>query len=228
MKRIALVTGAGRGIGLEICRQLAAAGFDTILTARDANAGREAAAALDGGVVFMPLDVTDPDAAGRVAAEISDTRGRLDVLVHNAGVSDDPGGVLETDLSKLRRMMEVNFYGPLLLTRALAPLLLRSDDARVINVTSGMGRLEKMEGNHAGYRLSKAALNALTVLMARELDTGNVTVNAVSPGNVRTDMGGPGARLSVAEGAANVVWLATAERVSVTGRYFSGPDEVPW
>lgn len=227
-ERIALITGASRGIGLELCRQLAVAGLVTILTARDHSQGQRAADSLRGSVDFIPLDVADAGSIERAAAAVGERYDRLDVLINNAGISDDPGGALVADVGRLRRMMDVNFYGALLVSRALAPLLARGDDGRIINVTSGMGRLEKFKANHAGYRLSKAALNALTVLMARELEGSNVTVNAVSPGHVRTDMGGPSARLSVEEGAANVAWLATFDGEMPTGRYFFGREERPW
>lgn len=226
MEQIALVTGANRGIGFETCRQLADAGFHTILTARDETSGAHAARSL--GVDFLQLDVTDQASVARAAEVVEARHGRLDVLVNNAGVSDDPGGVVESDPARVRRMMEVNFFGAMAVSRALVPLLLGSDDARIINVTTGMAQLSKIRGNHAGYRLSKAALNALTVLLAAELQDTPVTVNGVSPGNVRTAMGGPNARLSVEAGAAHVVRLATRRGPLPTGRFFSGKRERPW
>lgn len=226
MTRIALVTGANRGIGREVCRQLALAGIDTILTARNTASGRETAREL--GLEFMQLDVTDDVSVRRLAESVEKRYGRLDILVNNAGVSEDPGGALDGDVEGMRETMDVNCFGALRVCRALAPVLRRSDDGRIINVSSKMALFREIRGNHAGYRLSKAALNALTVLMAAELEGSSVTVNAVTPGHVRTDMGGPDATLSVEEGAAHVVRLATVEGPLPSGRFFAGRNEMPW
>ncbi len=229
-KPIALVTGANRGIGREVVRQLAGMGWRVILTARDEAKGRKACEELAGeriDLTFHRLDVTDLENIHRLAGELSSGIGRLDVLVNNAGILMDedrpfPGLAIET----LRRTMEANFFGPFLLSQALLPLLLRSDDARIIHVSSGLGQLSDGGGGYPAYSLSKAALNMMTVQLAEDLG-GRVKVNSVCPGWVRTEMGGPGATRSIEKGAESIVWLATDPKIP-NGKFIRDRKEIAW
>ena len=224
---IALVTGGNRGIGLEICRQLAERGLTVVLTARDLSKGQKAASSLQGQVVVRRLDVTDDASVGDLAGALRQEFGVLDVLVNNAAISRGSRGLADSDLETIREIMETNFFGPIRVTQALLPLLRKSSDARIINITSGMGSLDELLGGYAGYRLSKAGLNAQTILLANELRGSHIKVNAVCPGWVRTDMGGRSAPRSVAEGADTAVWLATAPDVP-TGKSFRNREVIAW
>ena len=232
-KRIAVVTGANRGIGLEICRQLADAGLCVILTSRDEMSGKQARETLDASGVevrFHPLDVTSDDSVETLAAYLDAQFGRLDVLVNNAGVLFDDdrfeAKVLEVPLARFRATMEVNFYGPLRVCQGLAALLVKSECGRIVNVSSGLGQLEAMVDGHPAYGVSKTALNALTRLSADALKQNQVLVNAVSPGLVATDMGGPKGR-PVAEGADTAVWLALLPNGGPTGGFFRDRESIP-
>jgi len=238
-QRIAVVTGGNRGIGFEICRQLARRGMRVILTARHAAKGKAAARALGAlglAVEFQRLDVTSAGDAKRLARHLRRTVGRLDVLVNNAGIyleggyADDgePEGVAVEPLARVRRTMETNLYGPYLLCQGLIPLMVEGGYGRVVNVSSGSGQLADMGGREAGYRMSKTALNALTRVWAAELKGVNVLVNAMCPGWVRTDMGGPRAPRGVEEGADTAVWLAGLPRGGPNGGFFRDRKRIPW
>ncbi|MDF2710021.1 SDR family oxidoreductase [Nonomuraea muscovyensis] len=225
---ISLVTGANRGIGKEVCRQLAGLGHTVLLTARSLEAATAAARELDADVHPMRLDVTDPAAAARLAQEIGDRYGRLDVLVNNAAITYDTWQrAVTADLDVVREAAETNVYGPWRLTQALLPLLRRSRHPRVVNVSSEAGSLTSMGGGTPAYALSKAALNALTRMLAAELRADGILVNAICPGWVATDMGGPGGR-PVAEGAAGIVWAATLPGDGPTGGFFRDGRPLPW
>ena len=234
--RLAVVTGANRGIGYETCRQLAQRGLRVILTARNAAKGRLAAKTLSEqglDVVFQTLDVTDPTSIGELLNFIDARFDRVDVLINNAGIMlerPDPGGVsvsvFEASVDTLRISLETNVYGPLLLSQALKPLM--HGNARIVNVSSGMGQLTEMNGGCPGYRISKTALNALTRIMADELKSTNIKVNSVCPGWVRTDMGGPNAERSVEKGAETIVWLATLPEDGPSGGFFRDKQAIPW
>lgn len=229
--RIAVVTGANRGLGLETCRQLADLGLTVILTSRDPHKGEAAAESLRGAgrdVRYHPLDVTDPDSIQRLAGFIEREFGRLDVLVNNAGVFLDPldTSVLHADLDIVRRSMETNLYGPLLLCQALVPLM--QGRGRIVNLSSGMGQLSEMNGCCPGYRFSKTALNALTRSLADELRDTQIKINSLCPGWVRTDMGGANATRPVEEGADTIVWLATLPDDGPSGGFFRDRRPIPW
>ncbi len=235
--RIAVVTGANRGLGLETCRQLAHLGLTVILTSRDPHKGDAAAAALRGAglkVRHYPLDVTDPQSIHRLAKYVETEFGRLDVLVNNAGVFLDPldspdpdaASVFRADLDTVRRSMETNVYGPLLLCQALVPLM--QGRGCIVNLSSGMGQLSDMNGCCPGYRFSKTALNALTRMLADELRDTHIKVNSVCPGWVRTDMGGPHAERPVEQGADTIVWLATLPDDGPSGGFFRDRKAIPW
>ena len=222
---VALVTGGNRGIGRETCRQLAAAGWTVVLAARS---GGEAAAA-ELGVAAVELDVTSEEQAWAAGAWVRERYGRLDALVNNAGAVFDPphAAALTQDLDGLRRSFEVNALGALIVTRAMAPLL-RAYGGNVVNVSSGMGAVTDMGGGWAGYRLSKAALNALTRVLHAELHPRGVRVNAVCPGWVQTDLGGAGAPRTVEAGAAGVVWAATLPASGPSGGFFRDGQPIAW
>jgi NAD(P)-dependent dehydrogenase (short-subunit alcohol dehydrogenase family) len=226
MSTISLVTGANRGIGREVCRQLAELGHIVILTARDAGAAAEAARAVD--AEARQLDVTDPASVARAARWTQDRYGKLDVLVNNAAITYDTWQrAVTADLAVVREAAETNLYGPWLMVQEFLPLLRNSDHPRIVNVSSEAASLASMGGGTPAYTASKVALNALTRMLADELRRDRVLVNAVCPGWVATDMGGPGGR-PVAEGAASVVWAATLPDSGPTGGFFRDGRPLPW
>ena len=230
---VALVTGANRGIGLEICRQLADLDHEVLLTARDEAAARRAAEALweEGLDTVHPrvLDVASDASVQRLRERVDAEHGRLDVLVNNAGVGlDFHVPALAADVELIRRTMEVNTYGALRTAAAFAHLLRRSPSGRIVNVSSGMGGVAEMDGGSPGYRISKAGLNAVTRMLASELAEDGVLVNSACPGYVQTDMGGPGAPRTVAEGADTPVWLATLPDGGPTGGFFRDRAPAAW
>jgi NAD(P)-dependent dehydrogenase (short-subunit alcohol dehydrogenase family) len=217
---VALITGANRGIGRETARQLAERGYDVVVSARDEARAREAAEAVGGRP--LELDVSDPTSIESAAAVIREDPGSLDVLVNNAGIGSDfgvPGA--EPDFEAIQRALDTNFFSAYRLTVALLPLLRESEHPRVVNVSSGMGGVAEMGGWSPGYRVSKAALNAMTRILSTELEDAGVKVNSACPGFVDTDMGGPlGAKKPVDDGAAGIVWLATLPDDGPTGGFF--------
>jgi NAD(P)-dependent dehydrogenase (short-subunit alcohol dehydrogenase family) len=225
--RVAVVTGANRGIGLELVRQLAAEGFAAILGSRDLARGEAAAAQLrsDGlDVQARQLDVADEASVSGFAAGLD----RLDVLVNNAAIHYDTweSGV-DADLGVAREAFETNVLGAWRMTQACLPALRRSAGARVVNVSSGAGQLSDMGGGAPAYRVTKTALNALTRVLANELRSDGILVNAVCPGWVATDMGGPGGR-PVADGAASVMWAVRVPDDGPTGGFFRDGRRLDW
>lgn len=210
MEKIILVTGANRGIGKETCRQLAAQGHQLIMGSRDLEKGKQAASEIEGKVEAIQLDVTSDDSIEMAVAKISVRFGRLDVLINNAGVFSE-ADVLTVSTEEMNRVFETNVYAPLRVAQLMKPLLDNSDDPRIVNVSSAMGQMQDLFPNAAAYRLSKFALNGVTIQLENTLH--NMKVNAMHPGWVRTDMGGEQAPLSVEEGADTAVWLATSDDV---------------
>ncbi|MFI0450917.1 SDR family oxidoreductase [Actinomadura sp. 6N118] len=224
---IALVTGANRGIGREVSRQLAAAGHTVLVTARSAKAAEETARELGHDTVPLLLDVTAADLAD-VAAEVDERYGRLDTLVNNAAITYDTWQrAVEADLDVVREAAETNLYGPWRLIQTLLPLLRRSEHPRIVNVSSEAASLTNMGGGTPAYNASKVGLNALTRMLAAELRGDGILVNAVCPGWVATDMGGPGGR-PVTDGAAGIVWAATLPDGGPTGGFFRDGRPLPW
>jgi NAD(P)-dependent dehydrogenase (short-subunit alcohol dehydrogenase family) len=222
----ALVTGANRGIGREVARKLAERGYDVLLSARDgeqasAVAG-EIAQSTGASVRALTLDVADPQSIQAATERVGEDPGRLDVLVNNAGVGSDFGvSGTAPDFEAIERALQTNFYGAYRLTIALLDLLRESAHPRIVNVSSGMGGVAEMGGWSPGYRVSKAALNAITRILATELKDDRFLINSACPGFVNTDMGGPmGAIKSVEDGAAGIVWLATLPDDGPTGGFF--------
>jgi NAD(P)-dependent dehydrogenase (short-subunit alcohol dehydrogenase family) len=231
-EKIALVTGANRGIGFEVCRQLARFGMWVILTSRDEAKGKQATEILrrEGGLVdFHLLDVIEPKQVERLRMWVVERYGRLDVLVNNAGVLfGEDQSVFCVPLDIVRTTMEINFFGPLNLCRAFVPMMKKNGYGRVVNVSSEMGSLASMGGDSAGYRASKAALNALTRIVASEVRGYNIKVNSACPGWVRSDMGGDHAPRSPEQGAATIVWLATLPDEVPSGGFYMDQKVIPW
>lgn len=238
--QIALVTGAGRGIGLEVVRQLAAQGMTVILTARDLSKAQSAAAALsaDGLTVFArTVDVTDDASVQALAAEAAAEYGHLDALINNAaGYVDWSETASTADLAAAHALLETNLFGAWRMTQAFLPLLRRSPHPRVVNVSSGAGShgdagfgLMTNNGATASYGISKAALNALTVKFAVELSTSGILVNAVCPGLTATAPGmeAMGAR-PVADGARSVIWAVNLPDDGPTGGFFRDGKPLAW
>ena len=226
-----LVTGANKGIGREVARQLARKGFHVFVAARNPDAGRKAAdeiAKQSGKATFIEVDVTDNASVKAAAREFSKIVDHLDVLVNNAGIMmDGDDAILEVSDSIFRRTIETNVLGALRVTRAFAPLLVKSKAPRVINVSSSGGQLTGgADGWSPAYCISKTALNSVTSQLAAALP--KFAVNSVCPGWVRTDMGGRNATRSVKEGADTIVWLATDAPQELTGRFLRDRKEIPW
>src|SRR5215510_5372219 len=229
---IAVVTGANRGIGCEIVRQLADRGATVILTARRLDAGATAAATLASATVhvaFHPLSVTDEASIRALRDHLAAQCGRLDVLVNNAGIiTDTEAGGLDVSLATIRETLETNTLAPLRMAQMLLPLLKKSHAGRIVNMSSGMGALSEMEGGYAAYRISKAALNAVTGILAAELAVHGIAVNAMCPGWVKTDMGGTHADRNVSQGAETAVWLALDAPQSLTRKFGRDRKVIPW
>lgn len=232
MDRIALVTGANRGIGFEVSRQLAEQGITVLLSGRDHDATNQAANDLiSEGLKVEPiqLDVADPNQIDLAFNTIEARFERLDILVNNAAVYLDEGkSVFDLSTKAFQATLDINLIGPLWLTQRLVPLLKRSKGGRIVNVSSGMGALTDMGGREAAYRVSKTGLNALTRIMASELRGTGIKVNAICPGWVRTDMGGSSAPRSVEEGARGIIWAATLSENGPTGGFFRDGKSLEW
>lgn len=235
--RVAFVSGANKGIGFAIARQLGRLGLLTVIGARDVAAGLAAAESLKSEGLEMPVVAYDADREESGAAAIAEVErlyGRCDVVVNNAAILiDGPGGVRASlfDLTgdTMRRTFETNLLGPLRLIQAVAPLMRRHDYGRIVNMSSTAGQLAHMGSGYPAYRMSKTALNALTCMASAELGgAGTIKVNACCPGWVRTDMGGENADRSVEEGADTPVWLATLPEDGPTGGFFKDRKALAW
>ena len=229
--KTALVTGANKGIGREVARQLAEKGFHVFVGARNAKAGRAAAdeiATQGRKATFLEIDIAENASVTAAAREFSKTADRLDVLVNNAGIIiDGDDSILEISDELLCKTLETNTLGALRVPRAFLPLLTKGKAPRVINVSSGGGQLTGgADGWAPAYCISKTALNGVTSQVATALP--KVAVNSVCPGWVRTDMGGENASRSVEEGADTIVWLATNAPQSLTGKFLRDRKEIPW
>jgi len=241
--KVALVTGANRGIGLEICRQLAQQDIKVILTSRDLAKGQAAVKQLGlDNIVAHQLDVTDEQSILNTQQWIKQQYGCLDILINNAGIfpdvtgsASDAGGsessIFNVSVDMVRAAMETNLYAPLRLCQVFIPMMIAQNYGRVVNISSGMGQLSEMDGCCPAYRTSKTALNSVTRVFAAELKTAqvnNVLINSVCPGWVRTDMGGESADRNVQQGVEGIVWLATLADNSSSGGFFRDKQHIEW
>lgn len=234
-RRIAVVTGANRGLGLGTAKELAASGYHVIMAARnEAQLHQEAAELKQKGfsAEAQRLDTSNPGSIQEFSQQVLKDHGSIDVLVNNAGVFLDEGegttSALKTPLSKIEATLRTNTFGPTLLIQAFLPSMLAQNYGRVVNVSSGMGQLSEMNGGYLSYRMSKTALNAVTRIFAEEAKGKNVFVNSVCPGWVRTDMGGANAQRSIPEGIAGIVWAATLPDGGPTGGFFRDGKPLDW
>jgi NAD(P)-dependent dehydrogenase (short-subunit alcohol dehydrogenase family) len=238
--KVALVTGANKGLGFEISRQLAQKEITAIIGARDGSKGAEAATKLQSqGLIahHVQLDVTDPASIEALANFLKEHFGKLDILVNNAGILLDWGTPpSQLDLSILKQTFETNFFGAFAVTKAVLPLLSQSEAGRIVNVSSHLGSLaDTLDPNSPyfsfqgmAYQASKTALNALTVQLAKELADTPIKVNSATPGWVQTDMGSADASLTPEQGADTPVWLATLPADGPTGGFFMERQPYPW
>lgn len=238
-QKIALITGANKGIGEEIARQLGAQGMTVLIGARDVQRGEEAASELKAGGAdarAIMLDVTSEASLTDAARQMEAEFGKLDVLVNNAGIALDGGPANTTDLDTLRRTYETNVFGVFSVTKAFLPLLKKSESGRIVNLSSGLGSLTQNSDpswafagvKPLAYNSSKAALNMMTVIFAAELKEAGIKVNAADPGYTATDLNQNRGTRTVAQGAAAAVRLATLPDDGPTGGYFDEDGVVPW
>jgi NAD(P)-dependent dehydrogenase (short-subunit alcohol dehydrogenase family) len=233
-QRTAFVTGANKGIGFEVARQLVREGFRVFLGARNEEAGKAASEKFDHeekdrrNVSFVEIDISNPESIRRAAEEFARQSDRLDALINNAGILlDEDKDVLTLTPEMFETTLRTNTLGALLVAQAFVPLLRKSDNPRIVNVSSGGGQLtDGADGWAPAYCISKTALNGVTVQLAAALP--DFAVNAVCPGWVRTDMGGADATRSVAEGASGVVWLACEAPQSLTAKFVRDRKVIPW
>jgi NAD(P)-dependent dehydrogenase (short-subunit alcohol dehydrogenase family) len=231
-QKIALVTGGNRGIGFEICRQLGNLGIRVILGSRDSSKGAIATRQLAGEglpVEMRELDVADEESIRECMRWIRREIGRLDILVNNAGVMVEEGEAHpEHEIQIIRDTMQTNVYGPVLLSRLATPIMKSRRYGRIVNLSSGMGSLAEMGAGYIAYRMSKAALNAVTRVLAAETEGMGILINSVDPGWVQTGMGGRTASRTVAKGAETPVWLATLPDSGPTGGFFRDRKAIAW
>jgi NAD(P)-dependent dehydrogenase (short-subunit alcohol dehydrogenase family) len=228
MARIILITGATRGIGRELAAQLAADGDTVLLSGRNFDAATKAAADIGGTVRPIQLDTSDQNSVTAAAKKIETEYGRLDVLVNNVGGLFDYAQKASTaDLSIVQQALEINLFSAWRVTQAVLPLLLKSQSARIVNVSSESASLERMGGSTPAYSASKAALNALTRSLAGELADEGVTVHSASPGWTATDLGGEGGR-PVPEGTASIKHIVNLPKEAGTGGFYQDGQTLPW
>lgn len=239
-KKVALVTGANKGLGLEIARQLGDQGITVVIGARDKKKGEAAVEKLKSeghDAHSVRLDVTDPASIEALPQFLEDKFGRLDILINNAGIGLDFGvQPSQADIDVWRRTFETNVFGVLAVTKALLPLIKRSEQGRIVNQSSILGSLTELSKKDSeisnfvtpAYQTSKAALNAITISFANELRNTNIKVNSAHPGWVKTDMGTDAAPLTVEEGAKTAVWLATLPEAGPAGGFFHDQQPLYW
>jgi NAD(P)-dependent dehydrogenase (short-subunit alcohol dehydrogenase family) len=238
-RQVALITGANKGIGLEIARQLGRQGITVLLGARDKGRGREAAAGLRSEGInahFIQLDVTNQPTIEQAARRIEAEFGRLDILVNNAGIAIDDAPPSGLDITVLHRTYEANVFGPVAVTRAMLPLLRKSSAGRIVNMSSSLGSLTLTTDpgwtfahlNLLAYSSSKTALNAVTVQFAKELHDTPIKVNAADPGYTATDLNRHTGTRSVEQGARAAVLLAMLPADGPTGGFFDENGTLPW
>lgn len=234
-KQVAVVTGGNRGMGLKTCEALAEKGFHVVLASRGKSAAIAAAGLSKHGLSVEPfaLDVCSQTDREALVAHLTIEHGRLDVLINNAGILIDaelgsPASIMDTNANVVRQTLEVNTIAPMMLIKCLLPLIRKAGYGRIVNLSSGMGQLADMGGQYPGYRISKTALNAVTKIFATEIEGSGITVNAVCPGWVRTDMGGTGADRSLEQGIDTTIWLASLPDNSRNGGFYRDRKLIEW
>ena len=232
--KIVLITGGNRGLGLEAGRQLAIQGHIVVLGSRDLAKGEAAVAALAAEGLqaeTVQLDVSDPVRATACVEDVQHRHGRLDVLVNNAGIRLDMGSALTVAPEILQKTLDINVVSALRMAQLAIPIMRANEYGRIVNVSSMLGQLSGLGTGQGAYRISKASLNAVTAMLAVELGSGRrapIKVNSASPGWTRTEMGGPSAARSLAEGADTTVWLATLPSDGPTGGFFHDRKQIDW
>ena len=227
--RTVLVTGGNRGIGLEVCRQLAGRGLQVLLSSRDADAAATAARAIGLDVQAIQLDVSSAVSIDYAKTDIDKRFGGVDVLVNNAAIMlNEYDSLFDTPLDNLRRTFETNVFGAVAVSQAFVPGMVDRGYGRIVNVSSRAGQLTTMSGYAPAYSMSKAALNAFTRQLADATNGSGVLVNSACPGWVQTAMGGRNAPRSVEEGADTIVWLATQPDDGPTGSFFADRQTIAW
>lgn len=231
-KKVAIVTGANRGIGFETCRQLSQLGIVTILTSRDEAQGRKAVSSLSKAspdLLYHQLDVADRDSITRLRMFVIDKFNRCDILVNNAGVFLDRGvSIFNLEEEILQETIEINSFGALKMSQEFLPLMQAAGYGRIVNVSSAMGSISSMGGGSAAYKLSKLMMNGMTRIMAAEIEQEDIKINTMAPGWVRTDMGGSNAPRSLSQGADTIIWLATLLADGPSGGFFEDRTPAAW
>ncbi|TRZ39461.1 SDR family NAD(P)-dependent oxidoreductase [Niallia circulans] len=230
--KLALVTGGNRGIGYELVKQLASKNFKVIFTCRDHKTGHEITESLnksDLNATYLVLDLNNQDSIHQAAITVKEQYGRLDVLINNAGIYlDDNKRLVDMEPLTLEKTLETNFFGVYHVIRSFLPLMEKQGYGRIINVSSEYGEMSQMSYPGIGaYKLSKFALNGLTQLLASEVK-GNIKINAVDPGWVSTDMGGPTAPTTPQQAAESFIWLASIGSDGPNGKFFRGRTQIDW
>ncbi len=237
--KVALITGANKGIGFEVARQIAKAGWTVLATARNEEFGRQAVARLQGeglDVHFIHIDLDVPETAATAAETIRKQFSKLDLLINNAGVAaEGDGPPSKVQLEAVKKIMQTNFVGTVAVTQAMLPLLLAAPKAQIINVSSELGSISQQTNTDwkyapvkvLGYCASKAALNMLSVQLAYEFRDGKIAVNSVNPGYTATDLNRNSGPQTIEEGAAEIVRVALLDQ-PVTGKFLESGGEIPW
>ncbi|MGK7949506.1 MAG: SDR family NAD(P)-dependent oxidoreductase [Xenococcaceae cyanobacterium] len=227
--KIALITGGNRGIGYAIAQGLLAKGYQVIITARSLDKAKQAAEKLQGNVIPLELDISSDRSIQEAVTNINQKCDRLDVLINNAGIYPDEGvNILTINRELLNLTFNTNTFGAIHMTQALLPLLQKSQDARVINVSSSYGEIKGLSADVPSYCLSKLALNGATIMLADALKSQGIVVNVMCPGWVRTDMGGESAPRSPEQGADTAIWLATEVSRKETGKFWRDRTEISY
>ncbi|TGN19391.1 SDR family oxidoreductase [Leptospira idonii] len=229
--RVALITGANRGIGKQVAIDLAKQGVIVIVTSRNEEEGQETRKIIKdsgGKSDFFLLDVSKEKSLMELYEFIEGSYGKLEILVNNAGIFADKGNFFETGREEMVRTFETNVIGPLRLTQLFLPMMMKHNFGRIVNVSSGMGQLSDMDAGYPAYRISKTSINALTKMTFAETKGKNIKVNSVCPGWVKTDMGGPNASRSIEQGAETIVWAALLPDSGPNGTFLRDKKEIPW
>ena len=231
-KKIAAVTGGNRGIGFQICRDIANKDLKVLLTARNSEKGAESAKILQEeglDVTFYELDVSSAESIDNFVSRVKKEFSRIDVLVNNAAIIPDArSSGLSVEIQELQVSLETNVYGIIQLSQKIIQLMIKNNYGRIINLSSGMGQFADMGSGYLAYRISKTAVNTITKVLANETDSYNIQINSVDPGWVKTEMGGAGASSSVEEGADTIVWLSTRPDNSPTGMFYKKREIISW